>query len=333
MKSFTYGAMQALDAQTSARETMAKLIHVAHMRGLELEHQWMLDHKMLTMAQPFAWAQDISRAVLSASRSIPMDTELSMENLGTDAIWWHFEEKLPWNTITDEGGAGVRAICMAPVREAKVFPKGAQHDELMRALHGDPAAWEQTVPVYCVSLWIDDNVGLGASPSPSQTFQWRHGESLAGMLQVTAAEHASTYGPNGPWHDRPSIGEDKFLEVTEGIARFLLAGLAWIQQAILVTPDQHIERHERKRLEKELKKRPTLRLVQLRKTQHAYDEDAPEAERRQYSCRFTVDGHWRNQRVGAGRAETKLTWITPYIKGPDDKPLVVSPKKVYVVSR
>jgi hypothetical protein len=41
----------------------------------------------------------------------------------------------------------------------------------------------------------------------------------------------------------------------------------------------------------------------------------------------------RNQKVGPGRQETKLTWVRPYIKGPDDKPLVVPPKKVFVVSR
>lgn len=41
-----------------------------------------------------------------------------------------------------------------------------------------------------------------------------------------------------------------------------------------------------------------------------------------YSHRFVVRGHWRNQWYPSIRAHRQV-WISPYVKGPDDRPLVV----------
>ena len=55
-------------------------------------------------------------------------------------------------------------------------------------------------------------------------------------------------------------------------------------------------------------------------------EDGGQVE---WSMRWMVGletgGFWRKQPVGPGRSERKLTWINPYMKGPDDKPLVIRP--------
>jgi len=51
-----------------------------------------------------------------------------------------------------------------------------------------------------------------------------------------------------------------------------------------------------------------------------------------WSCRWIVDGHWRNQyHPSTGRHE--LTYINPFVKGPADKPLKVSSATVYAVNR
>jgi hypothetical protein len=42
-----------------------------------------------------------------------------------------------------------------------------------------------------------------------------------------------------------------------------------------------------------------------------------------YSHQWLVSGHWRNQPCGTGRSERKLIWISPHVKGPADKPLVL----------
>lgn len=41
-----------------------------------------------------------------------------------------------------------------------------------------------------------------------------------------------------------------------------------------------------------------------------------------YSHRFVVRGFWRNQPCGPGHSERRLTWVAPFIKGPEDAPLV-----------
>lgn len=50
----------------------------------------------------------------------------------------------------------------------------------------------------------------------------------------------------------------------------------------------------------------------------------------EWSRRWVVRGHWRWQPYGKDRAERRRIWITGYVKGPDDAPLVVS-DKVYNV--
>jgi hypothetical protein len=45
--------------------------------------------------------------------------------------------------------------------------------------------------------------------------------------------------------------------------------------------------------------------------------------------RWIVSGHWRNQYLPASGTH-RLQWIHPHVKGPENKPLVISDKVVYV---
>lgn len=51
-----------------------------------------------------------------------------------------------------------------------------------------------------------------------------------------------------------------------------------------------------------------------------------------WSCRWIVRGHWHPYRTGPGR--TEITWrlVHPYVKGPENKPLRESPRRVYRVT-
>jgi hypothetical protein len=51
-----------------------------------------------------------------------------------------------------------------------------------------------------------------------------------------------------------------------------------------------------------------------------------------YSHRFIVGGHWRNQWYPSERTHRQI-WISPYVKGPEDAPLVVRPTRAMVWSR
>lgn len=51
-----------------------------------------------------------------------------------------------------------------------------------------------------------------------------------------------------------------------------------------------------------------------------------------YSCRFMVSGHWRNQWCPSlGRH--RQTWIAPYVKGPDDKPFKPTRGRAFTFTR
>jgi hypothetical protein len=79
-------------------------------------------------------------------------------------------------------------------------------------------------------------------------------------------------------------------------------------------------------------------VIALRRKSHAHDPGETNVE---WHHRWLVRGHWRwnvcgehhplAQEVEPGKYRARL-WVTPYIKGPDDAPLVVS-QKIYRLSR
>lgn len=78
-------------------------------------------------------------------------------------------------------------------------------------------------------------------------------------------------------------------------------------------------------LEKGLESIPTVTCSYLRKTHYASAAEREEA--RKFSHRWIVRGHMRNQRYGPRNVEGgqhhERVWIAPYVKGPDDKPLIL----------
>ncbi len=307
--------VDAFETQLDALKLVDQFIDMATPEVIREMKSWRVDRKLLEAASPFAWSADVIKAVLEAGKSIPLDTELNVWNLTTSVAWWYFEEPLPFQTVHEEH-LGVRALCFGclPRKEPGTFG----------------------LPVCC---WIDeDNLQLAARYKsrvmPSQTFEWSSEHlTLGGLLEETLKEHRKIYGPGGHHHHDPQVGERAFMEATEGCARFILAGLAWLNQKVVAQTHEHIERHRGKEFARlTLRERPTsIKVVQLRRVERAPSEG--EGAGREYSCQWIVGGHWRNQAYGHKMAERRLTWINPYIKGPDDKPLKVAPATVYEVSR
>lgn len=70
----------------------------------------------------------------------------------------------------------------------------------------------------------------------------------------------------------------------------------------------------------------TVTCALLRRREYT-SESEREAEARDYSHRWIVRGHMRNQAVGPrnakGGQQHERVWIAPYVKGPEDKPLVL----------
>ncbi len=62
-------------------------------------------------------------------------------------------------------------------------------------------------------------------------------------------------------------------------------------------------------------------IIALRPTTPTPSEQSALSEAHAHHVRWVVRGHWRQQPVGEGRAQRRLTWVTPHIKGPPEAPL------------
>ena len=71
-----------------------------------------------------------------------------------------------------------------------------------------------------------------------------------------------------------------------------------------------------------------VRVITLRQLRRPVPEDQSVAEV-DWKHRWIVSGHWRNQYL-PGSGTHRQQWIHPYVKGPEDKPLLVRDQVVYV---
>jgi hypothetical protein len=103
------------------------------------------------------------------------------------------------------------------------------------------------------------------------------------------------------------------------------------KQRLLTSERQQVDRHARKRIAKEAPLvDPTVRVVKLR-TRETISHDADRGEAHvDWACRWMVRGHWRQQFFPSRKAHQPI-WITPHIKGPDDKPLRTPRATVFAV--
>lgn len=322
--------MIALESQLQAINMMNRAVDL----DIKKREMWRIDYQMLTAATPYSWNSEVTKAVLAASHSIPSETTIDSWNLDTNAIWWYFDDPLPFSTVNVDGNGvfseraartGVRALCMAWVgsnSESITFPAGSNVDDVNKALQNGLIRRD-----LCCSVWIDD-VLKELPILPSQAMLWAEHETLTHMVNGSRR----VYRKNHP-QQAGTRREDIFAAATDGLARFILAGLAWLGQKVIIESDGHIERHRRKDFNKRTGQELTnIRVISLRKSEHGVRE-VGDHNSVEWSCRWTVDGHWRNQPVGINRSERRLTWINPYVKGPDDKELRVPKRKVYVVNR
>ena len=74
---------------------------------------------------------------------------------------------------------------------------------------------------------------------------------------------------------------------------------------------------------------PDQEIVIVRLRRERSDEPGEASgEEADYSHRFIVSGHWRNQWYPSEKLHRQI-WISPYVKGPEDKPLIVRPRRVF----
>lgn len=129
---------------------------------------------------------------------------------------------------------------------------------------------------------------------------------------------------------RVDSGEQGLAEVLS-LWRFLQSFFRLAGQRILVRERTQGDRKSRRRMARIDPDNTGVLVVRLRRTKPAKDGPPGEVD---WSQRWIVGGHWRNQHYPSlGPPDDpdshRQIWIAPYVKGPDDKPLVLHSGKAY----
>lgn len=123
------------------------------------------------------------------------------------------------------------------------------------------------------------------------------------------------------------------VEASIALIRFFVAAALWIEQSILSVSRHRAERHARKRAERvEPEALTDISVVLLRRRAYDSSGDETDSGHTEWTCRWIVAGHWRNQYYPSTGERVPL-WIMPYVKGPEDKPLKTPGQKIFAVTR
>jgi hypothetical protein len=127
-------------------------------------------------------------------------------------------------------------------------------------------------------------------------------------------------------YDWENVPDDVQLQCLVTLRKFFMAMWLLSGQRIAGVTGQKPVRGLRRRAER-LKLPSTVLVVRLRReTGREYDHDA-DPQQIEWSHRWLVTGHWR--RIWDKKEQrVRLTWVSPYIKGPDEKPLIIKDRIV-----
>lgn len=299
----------AVNMQLLALQELEKATRTAAAKGLKLfdnlsvEELWGQDIENLKRADTFCWWAEPMHAVSVAADSLPRATKLQRGLTPTACGWWWFTEPLPVRTTND-------------------------HEHMVAVLWW----WslQDGIPGIVFSCYVQG----GDAPIPTTRAFWPETYTVDQFLGIMQASYDRRY--TDTFKDDLLLSRDTTLKTIDFLGRFFTSGCLWMQQRILVTTPGHVERHERKRMEKAGMTRPAdIQVIQLRRRASTPHEPVPEGltekQAREWTCRWVVNGHWRQQPYRT-TGEVRPVFIEPYMKGPDDKPLRVRPR-VYAVTR
>jgi hypothetical protein len=107
-------------------------------------------------------------------------------------------------------------------------------------------------------------------------------------------------------------------ELTNWIGKLVFSFFAFIRQECVSIQTTQASRPIRRHAPRAYTAEPVIRIIQLRRRGPAIN--GGETQSRDYSCRWLVRGHWRNQFYPSSKSH-RPRFIPAYVKGPDDKPL------------
>jgi hypothetical protein len=110
-------------------------------------------------------------------------------------------------------------------------------------------------------------------------------------------------------------------DVISAWGKTVVASWLLMQQPLASHDTDRAPRPARRRLQRAGLPTGDVRLIHVRRLQRRPAPPRAAQGDREYSVRWWVDGHWRRYHCGPGRQRIERRWISPYLAGPDDKPV------------
>lgn len=295
----TYGI--ALEKQLEALNLTATIL-TDKARDRVAKEIDVLNLMALQYAEPFYVSRNICELIEAAGRGLP-DVTIGESDLFTPAgfAWFAKPLSIPEEYDHLTGSDSLLALAWCAVNYS---------DDGARLPSSDHPANEVVVIPFPYYPQITRLV-----PAPMTVMTWPFGKSL-NYIRANAIDAI---------HNDRSISKRGTLEMA-----YFAAAMALFGQQLLVSRRERASRATRRRAAEVWKTEKLVNVVELRrKTIH---KDNPGHAEVEWSHQWLVRGHWRNQWYpSAGRHQP--VWVSPYVKGPEDKPLLPSRNRVFAVVR
>lgn len=270
--------------------------------------------EMLAGAAPYYWSRELCDLLISSAASLPLDAVLHSDQLPARAGFWWFEAPFEFPCPAHENERDYLVALFwwkASVDPAILRSVSERSGELRQGGGSDGVAW--------VAL-VGREGFAGGFPAWMDTLPF--GTSIHRWIWDRESGEEET----PPSDDYDPVYIEMFTRVVVG-------GLLLINQRIAMTTHHRAERAARRRMERiGWQHEPVIQVVQLRRRETTH-EHPNEHEARDWSCRWFVRGHWRQQPCGPHQSERRTVWVTPYVKGPEDKPVKPPRTTVFAVTR
>lgn len=260
--------------------------------------------RRLPFADTYWLSSTVQPLVLQAARTLPEKTQIDLATPPSPEGFVMLDT--PFGVKVNDGHE-------TRVMALQWLPSRIVHD-LAEPIGGGSVVAPGDIDSYSVMMYVDYGLIL-----PSIMSQWAFGATLRDMVRVQNERRAD------------NMTDDDVLTGVQGISIWAALGL-FVQQRILISSHTRAERHSRKRLERlGWDQNPVVRVIELRKKQ-ARISHAVEPVEAEWSCQWIVRGHWRQQYYPSKNLNQPV-WITPYVKGPENKPLRPPRATVFAVVR
>lgn len=259
----------------------------------------------LFYGDPFYWAGAPLELVKTAAPVIP-DWTLTAESVpcAYGFVWFASPVPLPESAGADGGdrhNAPLRAMSWANI---------VDHDgSLFMPMTPDARVVDGERLRFVFYLHVDG----AAIPAPMTMADWHVGRPLSTVMQAIYGQVLdNTKAHRMLWK-----------------LRYAATCFSFLHERLVVQSRERADRATRRRLQLAPDQPADVRVITLRRREYQPREGG-EHHDIEWSCQWIVRGHWHRYRTRDG---LQPRWVSPYIKGPEDRPLKRPRAEIFAVVR